>query len=219
MEALAHVPGIGVMLPLRFLGWIPIAVGALAAFELDRLRTDVAADPRRALWLAAAAAIFAAGGAAVFRHFRPAYVAAGGYPAERQGLAVLGLVLLAAGLVALIAAAPRLSAGLRGRILVAALVGAAATEMFLVAQPLDRLGRSALVFPDTPLVGFRDGPGVWTVETVRRSFRTRTCSRAVETRTHDPMERRDVAFSTRPAVIRRGILQVRPRSRRLAPIS
>jgi hypothetical protein len=197
-ELLAHVPGVGVMLPLRFLGWVPIAAGGLAAFELDRLRSDVGARPRRALWLAVAAAIFAAGGAAVFRHFRPAYAAAGGYRAERKDLLVLGVVLIAAGLAALVAASPRISALLRDRVLVAGLVGAAAAEMFVIAQPLDRLGRSARVFPETPLVAFlRARPGLFrTVGAGPALFPNANVFASVEdVRTHDPMERRDyVAF-------------------------
>jgi hypothetical protein len=198
VELLAHVPGIGVMLPLRFLGWIPIAAGALAAFELDRLRRDVGARPRRALWLAAAATIFAAGGAAVFRHFRRAYAAAGGYRAERKDLLVLGLVLLSAGLAALVAASPRFSARLRDRVLVSALVGAMVAEMFVIAQPLDRLGLSARVFPETPLVAFlRARPGPFrTVGAGPALFPNANVFASVEdVRTHDPMERRDyVAF-------------------------
>jgi hypothetical protein len=198
VELLAHVPGIGVMLPLRFLGWLPISVGALAAFELDRLRSDAAARPRQALWLAAAAAVFAGGAAAVFRHFRAAYAAAGGYRAERKDLLVLGLVLFAAGLAALVAASPRLSALLRARILAAALVSATVAEMFVIAQPLDRLGRSARVFPETPLVGFlRTRPGVFrTVGAGPALFPNANVFASVEdVRTHDPMERKDyVAF-------------------------
>ena len=198
VELLAHVPGIGVMLPLRFLGWVPIAVGALAAFELDRLRSDVADRPRRALWLGVAAAIFAVAAAAVFRHFRAAYAAAGGYRAERKDLLVLGLVLFTAGLGALVAASPRISALLRERILVAALVGATVTEMFMIARPLDHLGPSARMFPETPLVGFlRSRPGLFrTVGAGPALFPNANVFASVEdVRTHDPMERRDyVAF-------------------------
>jgi hypothetical protein len=197
-ELLAHVPGVGMMLPLRFLGWIPIAASALAAFELDRLRFDVAVRPRRALWLAAAAVIFAAGGAAVFRHFRSAYAAAGGYRAERKDLLVLGFVLFAAGLAALVAASPKLSAGVRDRVLVAALVGASVAEMFVLAQPLDRLGPSGRLFPETPLVAFLRGrPGLFrTVGAGPALFPNANVFASVEdVRTHDPMERRDyVAF-------------------------
>ena len=198
VELLARVPGIGVMLPLRFLGWIPIAVAAVAAFELDRLRADVSVDSRQALWLGAAAAIFAAAGAAVFRHFRAAYVAAGGYASEKQDLVALGVVLAAAGLVAAVAALPRLAPALRARVLSVALVGASAAELFAVAQPLDRLGKSSFVFPETPLVRFlRTRPGVFRTAGAGPSlFPNANVFAAVEdVRTHDPMERRDyVAF-------------------------
>lgn len=198
VELVGHVPGIGVMLPLRFLGWIPIAVAAIAAIEFDRLRSDAAADPRRALWLLAAAAVFAAGSAAVFRHFRAAYVASGGYAAEKADLVSLGLVLLAAGLAAAVAAWPGLAPGHRGRILAVVLVGATAAELFALAQPLDRLGRSSFVFPETPLVRFlRTRPGVFrTVGAGPALFPNANVFASVEdVRTHDPMERRDyVAF-------------------------
>jgi hypothetical protein len=198
VELLARVPGIGVMLPLRFLGWVPIAVATLAAFEFDRLRADLSADSRQALWLGAAAAIFAAGGAAVFRHFRAAYVSAGGYASEKQDLVALGVVLAAAGLAAIFAALPRFSPALRARVLAVVLVGAAAAELFAVAQPLDRLGRSSFVFPETPLVRFlRTRPGVFRTAGVGASlFPNANVFAAVEDiRTHDPMERRDyVAF-------------------------
>jgi len=198
VELVSHLPGIGVMLPLRFLGWVPIAVSALAAFELDRLRIDLVAAPRSVLWLLAAAILFAAGGAAVFRHFRPAYVSAGGYAAEKSDLRGLGFILVAVGVAAAIAALPRLSSAFRERLLVAALLCAAATELFLIARPFDRLGRSALVYPDTPLVDFLRGrPGPFrTVGVGPALFPNTNVFAAVEdVRTHDPMERKDyVAF-------------------------
>jgi hypothetical protein len=199
VELLAHLPGIGVMLPLRYFAWIPISVAALAAFELDRFRADVTADRRRAFWLAGAAALFGGAGLLVFRHFRAAYAATGGYDAEKAGLKSLAIMLVTIAAAAAAAAVlPALGSRGRERLLFAALLAGCGIELFLIAQPLDRFGRSELVFPETPLVRFlqsRSRP-FRVVGTGNTLFPNANVFAGVEdVRTHDPMERKDyVAF-------------------------
>jgi len=194
VEVLARIPGLGMMLPLRFQGWLPLCVATIAAFEFDRWRRDVSADPRRALALTAAAAAFALLGAAVFLRYRSAYVAIGAYRAQAIAFGSLFVLLAAIGGAGIAAARPRTRADARTGIAFAVLAAATVAELFAIARPLDRFGRSSAVFPETPLVAFLRGrPG---------SFRTagmdvclfpnsNVFAGTEDIRTHDPLERFD----------------------------
>ena len=191
----AACPGSGVMLPLRFLGWIPIAVGALAAFELDRLRTDACRRRRPAARPSGSPPPprFCRQRAAVFRHFRPAYVAAGGYPGREEGpQPSRAVVLLAAGLAASSPRAPRLSAGLRGPFSSAKLSWAPPRPRCSSSAPTARPpGAGPLVIPGHSRSSAScdlTRRGVFRpAEPVRRSFRNANVFASVEdVRTHDP---------------------------------
>ncbi len=191
IEALARVPGLGVMLTVRFQAWIAVCAAALAAFEFDRWRRDVAANPRRALWLTAAALAFGAAAAAVFLRLSPRYVANGGYRAEATSLAIVAIVVAAIGAAAALAAIRRRA---RVGVVFAVLVLASLGELFSISLPFDRLGPSAAVYPATPLVDFlRRRPGIFRVVGVSTAlFPSSNVFAGVEdVRTHDPLERRD----------------------------
>jgi hypothetical protein len=191
IEALARVPGLGVMLTVRFQAWIAISAAALAAFEFDRWRRDVAANPRQALWMTAAAAAFGGAVAAVFLHLRPRYLANGGYRAEAASLGLVAVVVAAIGAAA---ALPAIRRDGRVGIVFVVLAAAAVGELFSISLPFDRLGPSATVFPSTPLVRFLRGrPGTFRVLGVSTAlFPSSNVFAGVEdVRTHDPLERRD----------------------------
>jgi len=191
IEALARVPGLGVMLTVRFQAWIVVCAAALAAFEFDRWRRDVAANPRQALWMTAAAAAFGGVSAALFLRLRPLYVANGGYRAEAASLAIVATVVAAIGAAAAI---PAIRGRARLGIVFAVLVVSSIGELFAISLPFDRLGPSGAVFPSTPLVEFLRGlPGTFRVSGVSTAlFPSSNVFAGVEdVRTHDPLERRD----------------------------
>ncbi len=198
VEMLVRVPGLAVMLPVRFHAWIPLCAVPIAAFELDRLRADLARSPRQALWLTGAAALFALAGFAVFLHLRPAYRALGGYRQEAKTFLLLGAALAVAGAAGAAAARKSKSAAARDALLSGVLAAAALGELFALARPLDRLGRSDMIFPDTPLVTFlRSRPRPFRVVGLGPAMfpNANVFSEVEDIRTHDPMERRDyVAF-------------------------
>jgi len=198
-EILSRVPGFSLMIPIRFHEWIPLCAAGMAAFELDRLRADVARHPRRGLWAAGGAVIFGILGLVVFLHLRPVYAALGGLRQEGKTLLVLAgalAIVAAAGIAASRYPARR---GTRGdALLCAGFALSSIVELFALTQPLDRFGRSSLVFPETPLVRFlRSRPGVFRVVGIGAAMfpNSNVFAEVDDIRTHDPMERRDyVAF-------------------------
>ncbi|HET9793789.1 MAG TPA: hypothetical protein VFS34_04945 [Thermoanaerobaculia bacterium] len=194
VEILTRVPGLGIMLPLRFQGWIPFCVATLAALEFDRWRRDVTADRRRSLWTTAAAAAFALLAAGVFLRYRHAYAALGGLRAEALYFGLAGSVAAAVGAAGILASRRRLRASTRSRLVLAAFAVGSVAELFAISRPLDRFGRSSAVFPATPLVDFlRSRPGTFrTLGVATALFPGSNVFAGVEdVRTHDPLERRD----------------------------
>ncbi|HET7451931.1 MAG TPA: hypothetical protein VFL12_04275, partial [Thermoanaerobaculia bacterium] len=185
IEVLARVPELGVMITVRFQAWIALAAAALAAFEFDRWRRDCGEKPRRALWITAAAAGYAAAGTALLvRHGR----------ADASGFALLMLALAGVATAGAAAALVPIPPRARETIVFAALVCAAIGELFGTAIPLDRFGPARAVFPPTPLVDFlRSRPGGFRVAGIGTSlFPASSVFAGVEdVRTHDPLERRD----------------------------
>jgi len=191
IEGLARIPGLGIMLTVRFQAWIAVSAAALAAFEFDRWRRDVAADPRRALWMTGAAAAFGGAAAAVFLRLRPLYAANGGYRAEAASLGIVAIVVAALGAAA---ALPAIRGSGRVGVVCAVLAVSSIAELFSIALPFDRLGPSAAVFPPTPLVEFlRRRPGTFRVAGVSTALfpSTNVFAGVEDVRTHDPLERRD----------------------------
>ena len=194
IEILARIPGLGVMITVRFQAWITLAAAALAALEFDRFRRDLAADRRQALWIPAAAAAFGAAAAAVFLRHGPAFAAVGGQRAAAMWLATLGAILAAIAAAGAIAALPSLRAAARAGIVFVTLAAASIGELFAAAIPLARFGPSSALFPATPLVGFLRGrPGTFRVIGLDTAIfpGSNVFAGVEDVRTHDPLERRD----------------------------
>ncbi|HWC65890.1 MAG TPA: hypothetical protein VG777_07395, partial [Thermoanaerobaculia bacterium] len=194
----ARLPGLGSISPVRFHGWIPLCVAALAALEFDRWKEDLRTGRRAGFWLAGAALAFGAAAYAVFRHLRGAYLAVGSLETEKAGLRSLAAVLAAVAAAGVIAALARVRPGIRAGIAAAALAAAIGGELFAIARPLARFGLSSAVFPETPLVSFlRRQPGVFRTAGIGTAMfpNANVFARVEDVRTNDPLERRDyVAF-------------------------
>jgi hypothetical protein len=149
----AALPVLRMMLPLRFYAWSALAVSALAAFELDRLRRDLAEGRTRALPLALSAAAISIASIAAFLHYRPFHAATGGLPSQERALAA-ALLVCAGG------ASATLWARRRPNLVGPFLLLLALVELGYQGRRLYRLGDPAEAYPETPLVRFlRDRPG------------------------------------------------------------
>jgi hypothetical protein len=183
------MPFIKLVLPLRFLSWVALAGSAIAAFELERLQEDFAADRVAPGTLLVVPAALLAAVLLTFFRFRAAHAAAGGLPSQKHALALSLTALAATGLVLLWRgyALPRRDVG----VFLAALAG---LELFEQGTRLYRWGSVGDVFPPTPLVRF--------LQSQKSPFRvvgegaalfpgTNVFAGVEDIRTHDAVERRD----------------------------
>ncbi|HEV8116899.1 MAG TPA: hypothetical protein VGQ32_00150, partial [Thermoanaerobaculia bacterium] len=97
-----RAPMLGMMFFLRYFSWVSLAGAAIAAFELDRLRSDWL-ERRQITWVfPAILAALAAFGFWVYERFRPEHLASGGLASQTKAFAVAWIALGAAGLVFLV---------------------------------------------------------------------------------------------------------------------
>lgn len=196
-ELVGHVPLLKLMSPLRFLSWLAICGAALAAFELDRLRADLAHVRSARFWPALAA--LALGGFALlaYRIFRDRHAAAGGLVSQREALS-LTLAALAA-----FALAGALRPGNSARALAVVVAGVATVELLVQGARLNRFGSPRDLAPETPLLRFlRAQPGPFRVvgEGTALFPNSNVFAGLEDVRTHDPVERREyVEFLDRAA--------------------
>ncbi|MEP6768090.1 MAG: YfhO family protein [Acidobacteriota bacterium] len=189
-EIFLHIPGVRFMLPTRYLSWVAFGGAALAAFEADRLRRDLAGRRGAGIGLLAAAGVLAIAAVLVSRRLAPLHAAGGGLVSQKHAL-LLSLAALGATAAAALAATLNRTAA-RG--LPVLLASVAAVELGIQGSRLYRFGNPADLFPGTPLTRFlesRPGP-----------FRTggggavlfpnsNVFAGVEDIRTHDPVERRD----------------------------
>jgi hypothetical protein len=189
-DVLYVLPGIRLMLPLRFFTWVAFAGSAIAAFEIDRLETDVGdgrASGRAFLVTAGALLVLAAG---FLAKLAPLHAAAGALGPQRRAALVAGVFLIAAALFA----AALLRRGARETALPLCLAFLAAGELFWQGRRLYRLGPAADFYPQTPLVEFlrrQAGPFRILGEGAMLFPGTNVFAGVEEVRSHDPVERRD----------------------------
>ncbi|MGE5275862.1 MAG: YfhO family protein [Acidobacteriota bacterium] len=183
-------PGLAHMFPLRYLTWAALAGSALAAFELDRLETDLSRRRGAAFWAIAAPAAALASVAVSYARARPLYAAAGALDAQRHAY-LLAAAALAAGVAVLAATArPRRFAAVG----VPLLTLAAGAELFRQGQRLNRMSDPALLYRPTPLVEFlRSRPRPFRIagEGTILFPNVGVFAGLEDVRTHDPVERRD----------------------------
>jgi hypothetical protein len=184
-ELVALLPGIRLMLPLRFYAWIPVAGAALAALEADRLVLDL--RPRRGTRGVVAAAAFGSAALLVFLVFRREYVEAGQIPMQTRRLAVTLATLCALGVVMLLSRK-------RPKLLLPAVAAFAWLELAWQARGLHSFHPSELLYRRTGLTRF--------LADQQRPFRvlgagavlfpnTNVLAGVEDIRTHDPVERRE----------------------------
>jgi hypothetical protein len=187
------LPGVQLMLPLRFFAWVGLAGSAVAAFEVDRLTRDAEDGRARAgiaLAISAGALLVLAG--AFLARLQPYHEAVGAVAAQRRELAVAATLLVAAALLCAVLSRPAARAAFRSVPLLLAVV--AAGELFWQGRRLYRLGPRSDFYPPTPLVEFLgrqekpfrvlgEGPVIFPS--------TNVFAGVEDVRSHDPMERRD----------------------------
>ena len=189
IEAVALVPGLGLVFPLRFFSWVALAGAALAAFEVDRLQRDLPA--RRWAWTApaGAAALLALAAVLAFLRFRTDHAAAGGLKSQTAALALT----LAA--LTVFALAPALLRSARRRSVPVVLALLCAAELFSQGRRLYRFSPAdPLPPPDSGLLShLRSQSGVFRVigDGYVAYPNTNVLARLEEIRTHDPLERRE----------------------------
>jgi hypothetical protein len=183
------LPGVKLMLPLRFFTWVTLAGSAVAAFEIDRLAGDVAEGRASgaALLLTSAALLVLA--AAFLERLRPLHAAAGALSAQRRATIGAAIFVLAAAAVAVVLARRKT---MHAFPLVLAML--AAGELFWQGRRLYRMGPPSDFYPATPLVEFlRRQPGPFRVlgEGPAVYPSTNVFAGVEDVRTHDPVERRE----------------------------
>ncbi|HMA18274.1 MAG TPA: hypothetical protein VKS03_07530 [Thermoanaerobaculia bacterium] len=184
------LPGVRLMLPLRFFTWVALAGSAIAAFEVDRLVRDVQ-DGRSSGWafLAPAGAVLVLA-AAILAKLAPLQAAAGALALQRRAAIGAAALLLAAALLA--GAFFRRGSGKATLPIFLAMLAAA--ELFWQGRRLYRLGPARDFYPSTPLVEFlRRQPGTFRVlgEGPVIFPGTGVFAGVEDVRNHDPVERRD----------------------------
>jgi hypothetical protein len=185
-EIVALLPGLRLMLPLRFYAWMPVAGAALAALELDRLVSDLR-QRRGPAGLVIVAAAFSGAAVVVFLTFRHDYVLNGQAEMQARRLAVtLGVLCV------LVLATVLLRR--KTMLYVAAVTALCWLELVFQARGLYAFHPSRLLYSQTPLTRF--------LAAQQKPFRvvgagavlfpnTNVLAGVEDIRTHDPVERRD----------------------------
>jgi hypothetical protein len=184
-EIFAKLPAFRYVFPLRFNGWVALALPAVAAMEIDRLERDRGLGRAAAGPVIAAAASLAAAGIALYAYLFAYRHATGGL---RFQTVELGVVLAALALAALVALR------LRPAALAGGLTALAAAELLYQWHVSNRLYRPERLFPDTAMLRFLRGqPGPFRVAGVDPMLfpSTNVFARLEDIRTHDAVERHD----------------------------
>lgn len=193
-EIVAHLPALRYVFPLRFNGWVALALPAIAALELDRYAADAHPGRGRAGAFVLVAGALAACGIGLYLSLLGRRRAEGGLHFQKWQLAaVLGVL----GLAAVLAVAARARPG----VFVAGLTLLCGAELLYQWHGLNRLYSPSLLYPETPLLRFlRAQPGTFRVtgEGPVLFPSTNVFARLEDIRTHDAVERRDyMAFLDR----------------------
>ncbi len=189
-EIAGGVPLLRLMFPLRFFSWVAIGAAALAAFEVDRLREDLATARRAWVFPAVVALLLAVLGWAAFSRVAGLHIASGGWPSARHARALSVAILLAVSAVCIALGLARN----RSKLVTPALIVLSTAALLWEGARIYRFESINLLFPDTPLVRF--------LESRPRPFRvvgegaalfpnTNVFAQVEDIRTHDPVERRD----------------------------
>lgn len=189
-EIAGHLPLFRFVSPMRFLACVAFSGAALAALELDRLSADLRAGRRaggNAVWVLV---LLAAWVAMVAEHVRPRHAAAA-FSSQREELLVAEVALGVSALVVLLVTWRR---NRWAPALPYALAAICAAELWMQGTPLYRYGKSADLFPATPLVEFlrkKAAPFRVVGEDGVLFPNTNIFAGVEDVRTHDPVERRD----------------------------
>jgi hypothetical protein len=186
------LPGIKLMLPLRFFTWVGLAGSAISAFELDRLVRDVEKGRASGTALLVSSALILLLAAAFLAKLAPFHGAVGAIAIQRRET-IRAMVFLATG-AALAVALSRVRTRGAFPLLPLFLAVVAAGELFWQGRRLYRLGPAGDFYPPTPLVEFLDrqekpfrvlgeGPVIYPS--------TNVFAGVEDVRIHDPVERRD----------------------------
>jgi hypothetical protein len=186
-EIFARIPGIRFVFPLRFNGWVALALPAIGALELERSTKDARAGRAAPAAAVLIALLLAAGGFALYRLMLVPRRADGSLAFQQGQLAVV-LAVLALSAVFAVAGRSRPGAYVAGLTL---LCGA---ELLYQWSVLNRLYPRELLFPEPPLVAFLHAqPGTFRVAGIAGTLfpSTNVFARLEDIRTHDAVERRD----------------------------
>jgi hypothetical protein len=186
-EIWAHIPAIRYVFPLRFNGWVALALPAIAALELDRYGRDVRDGRAKPTAAVLVPCLLAACGIALYVAFLAERRVAGGLRFQTWQLAAILVVLGLAGLLAL-------SARARPGTYVTALTILCGAELLYQWRGLNRLYAPAMLFPETRLLQFLHAqPGTFRVLGHGSVLfpNTNVFAGLEDIRTHDPVERRD----------------------------
>ena len=186
-EAFAKLPAFRYVFPLRFNGWMALALPVLAAMEIDRLEEDRREGRSGAGAVLVVAAVLAAAGVALYAYMFRYRRATGGLRFQTVELAI---VLAALAIAAGVAASSRARRGM----FAGALTALAAAELLYQWHAANRLYRPDGLFPDTPMLRFLRGrPGTFRVAGAGSMLfpNSNVFARLEDVRTHDPVERHD----------------------------
>jgi hypothetical protein len=184
-EIFARLPAFRWVFPLRFNGWVALALPAIAALEIDRLEKDRREGARGSAAVALSAALLAAAGVWLYAYLFDYRRIHGGLPFQRTQLAVV------LGALAIAVTAARF---LRPAALAGALTLVTAGELLYQWHVVNRLDSPERLFPDTPLLRFlRAQPGPFRVAGAGPMLfpSTNVFARLEDIRTHDAVERHD----------------------------
>ena len=184
-EIFAKLPAFRYVFPLRFNGWVALALPIVAAMEIDRLEADRREKRSGAGAVVVLAALLAAAGVALYAYMFRYRRATGGLRFQTVELAVaLAALVIAAGIA--VRARPGALAG--------ALTALVAAELLYQWHVENRLCRPERQFPDTPMLQFlrsREGPFRVTGAGPMLFPSTNVFARLEDIRTHDAVERHD----------------------------
>lgn len=186
------LPGVKLILPLRFFSWAALAGSALAAFAVDRLARDVEQGRANPLVLIiSAGTVLGIAGAIAIRLY-PVWAKAGALASQRRELGFAAAFLLAAALTGVVfRSAGRLFSASALPVVLAVV---AVAELFWQGRRLYRWETPGNFYPPTPLIEFlgrQPGPFRVLGEGPVIFPGTNVFAGVEDVRTHDAVERRD----------------------------